>query len=360
SYWDYYDDEYEYEYYDYNWYDRENPCKNSYYMYNNRKVVRNILASDFGIIAKAGTNNEYFVTVSDLRTTEPLSGIEIEFRNYQNQVLAKTKTNGDGMCKIKLENKPFLLVAKKDKQRGYLRVDDASSLSLSMFDVKGDILQKGVKGFIYGERGVWRPGDSLYLTFILEDKNKSLPPNHPVIFELYTPENQLSQRIVKSINTNGFYSFRIQTPADAPTGNWTAKCKVGNSTFSKTLKIETVKPNRMKINLTYPSKILRNGVSEKGSLQVNWLHGVPARNAKVKIEATIAPAKTTFDGYKDYCFDDPSVNFETQEFTVFEGNVDEEGKANVHTDINIDNNTPGMVNVQLKTRAFESGGDFSS
>ncbi|HOS83944.1 MAG TPA: MG2 domain-containing protein [Bacteroidales bacterium] len=360
SYWDYYDDEYEYEYYDYNWYDRENPCKNSYYMYNNRKVVRNILASDFGIVAKAGTNNEYFVTVSDLRTTEPLSGIEIEFRNYQNQVLAKTKTNGDGMCKIKLENKPFLLVAKKDKQRGYLRVDDASSLSLSMFDVKGDILQKGVKGFIYGERGVWRPGDSLYLTFILEDKNKSLPPNHPVIFELYNPENQLSQRIVKSINTNGFYSFRIQTPADAPTGNWTAKCKVGNSTFSKTLKIETVKPNRMKINLTYPSKILRNGVSEKGSLQVNWLHGVPARNAKVKIEATLAPAKTTFEGYKDYCFDDPSVNFETQEFTVFEGTVDDEGKATVHTDIDVANNTPGMVNVQLKTRAFESGGDFST
>lgn len=359
SYWDYYD-EYDYEYYDYDWRDRDNPCKQSYYANNRRKVVRNVLASDFGIIAKAGTNNEYFVTVTDLRNTNPLSGIDIEFRNYQNQIIAKTKTNSDGMCKIKLENKPFLLVAKKDKQRGYLRLDDASALSLSVFDVKGEELQKGVKGFIYGERGVWRPGDSLYLTFILEDKNKSLPANHPVIFELYTPENQLSQRIVKSLNTNGFYSFRINTAADAPTGNWTAKCKIGNSTFSKTLKIETVKPNRMKINLTYPTKILRNGVVEKGNLQVNWLHGIPARNAKVKIEATLAPAKTTFDGYKDYIFDDPSVTFEPREFTIFEGNVDEEGKATIQTNLDIDRTTPGMVQVQLKTRAFESGGDFST
>lgn len=351
-----YDDDY---YYDYNWQERDDPCKNSYYAYNKCKIEKNVFASNMGIIAKAGSNGDYFVAISELSTTNPISGVEVELYNYQNQKIATAKTDKEGMCHIHTEHKPYLIIAIKDSERGYLRVDESSALSVSSFNVGGTVLQKGVKGFIYGERGVWRPGDSLYLHFILEDKNKSLPSNHPVIFELYTPDNSLSQRIVTSKHTNEFYSFPIKTAGDAPTGNWLAICKIGNSTFSKTIKIETVKPNRMKILLTYTSAHLKKDKIENGNLQVNWLHGAPARNARVKIEATIAPAITTFDGYKDYTFDDQSRVFTGQEFVVFENNVDNNGHASIPTKISIPNKTPGMVNVQLKTRAFESGGDFS-
>ena len=50
-----------------------------------------------------------------------------------------------------------------------------------MFDVSGQQIKKGIKGYIYGERGVWRPGDSLFLSFILEDKENLLPEEQPVI-----------------------------------------------------------------------------------------------------------------------------------------------------------------------------------
>jgi uncharacterized protein YfaS (alpha-2-macroglobulin family) len=42
----------------------------------------------------------------------------------------------------------------------------------AIFDVGGSEVQRGLKGMIYGERGVWRPGDSLHIAFILEDKGK--------------------------------------------------------------------------------------------------------------------------------------------------------------------------------------------
>ncbi len=357
DYWYYYEDEY---YYDdsYDWYDRDNPCKNSYYM-NDRKVVRNVLASNMGIIAKAGTNSEYNVIISDLRTTDPISNVEIEFRNFQNQVIAKGNTNSDGICKIRLKNKPFLIIAKKDKQRGYLRIDDASSLSLSMFDIKGEELKKGVKGFLYGDRGVWRPGDSLYIMFILQDNNKSLTSDHPVVFELFTPENQLIKRIVRTSNVNGFYNFKIKTSGDSPTGNWVAKVKVGASVFSKSIRIETVKPNRMKIYLKYNKQIISQGKTEVGNLQVNWLHGTPAKNLKVLIEAELSSTKTEFNEFKDYVFDDPSKTFISKTFTVFQGTLNNEGKASVLTKFDVENTGPGMINVHLKTRAFETGGDFS-
>ena len=359
SYWSYYEDEEEYYAEGYNWQEKDDPSKDSYYMLGSHKVAKNVLASDYGIIAKAGSNNEYYVAVTDLRTTDPLKSIDIEFRNLQNQPMATVTTNSDGMCNVKLADKPFVLIAKKDKQRGYLRLDDASSLSLSMFDVKGDELKKGVKGFIYGERGVWRPGDIMFLTFILEDKNNALPPNHPVVMELYNPMGQLSQRVVRSTNVNGFYSFNLKTAGDAPTGNWTVKMLVGGSTFARTLRVETVKPNRLKINLNFPSDILHKGVTENGKLQVNWLYGAPAANSKVTIDATVASAKTNFESCKGFVFDDPTKTFSSQDISIFKGNVNADGAADVKFKFDLATDAPGMVAVQMKTYAFEAGGNFS-
>ena len=137
-------------------------------------------------------------------------------------------------------------VAKTGSQRGYLKTSDGESLSISNFDVGGESVAKGLKGFLYGERGVWRPGDSLFLTFVLEDKLKLLPASHPVVFELQNPQGQITNRIVRSNGENGFYKFATKTSSDAPTGNWTARVKVGGADFSQSVKIETVKPNRLK------------------------------------------------------------------------------------------------------------------
>jgi hypothetical protein len=254
----YYDDDYYYYDDDYSWDERDNPCSKSYYSRNNRKVAKNVFASDLGIIAKGGNGKTLTVAVTDIKTTQPLANVSIEIYNYQHQLMKKATTNSDGLVDIDLNKKPFLLVAKQGKQVGYLRLDDGSALSVSMFDVGGAAIKKGVKGYIYGERGVWRPGDSLFVAFILEDKLGVLPINHPVVMELYTPENQLYSRKIKTTGENGFYDFRTKTDDDAPTGNWLAKIKVGGSSFTKTLKIETIKPNRLKINLDFKTKVLKD------------------------------------------------------------------------------------------------------
>ncbi|MFX8500563.1 MG2 domain-containing protein, partial [Acinetobacter baumannii] len=88
------------------------------------------------------------------------------------------------------------LIAKKGNEKSYLKLDDGSSLSLSRFEVDGVEVKNGIKGFIFGERGVWRPGDSLFLGCIIEDKDKKLPQEHPVEMELISPKGQLYKRLV--------------------------------------------------------------------------------------------------------------------------------------------------------------------
>ncbi len=339
--------------------ERDDPCKATYYMLGERFKGRNLLSSDLGIIAKSGRGTDILVAVTDIRTTKPQPNVEVEIYNYQQQLVGSSVTDAKGFVNIDLKRKPYLLVAKKDRQRGYLRLDDGSALSMSMFDIGGQKTKKGVKGFIYGERGVWRPGDSLFVSFILQDENNVLPKKHPVVFELYTPQRQLFERKVKTTSVNGFYDFRTATEMDDPTGNWLAKIKVGGSTFTKTIKIESIKPNRLKIKMDFGAEILTDVSKAEGKLEVKWLHGAIADNLKADIEMNLTKGSTSFKKYEDYQFDDPSKVFRAQEKMVFEGKLDGDGKAKVHPKIQVKTGAPGMLRASFKIRAFEQGGDFS-
>lgn len=352
-YWDYF-------YEDYNWSERDDPCTDSYYAYRNNQneASRNVLASDLGIIAKGGPGTDLLVAVTSLVSAEPLSGVELEIYNYQQQLMEVKQSNQNGMVSIPLEQKPYLLIAKHGSQRGYLRLDDGSALSTSMFDVSGNKNAQGIKGYLYGERGVWRPGDSIYMTFVLEDKNGILPDNHPVSFELYTPESQLYLNRTRTSGVNGVYDFRTATEGDAPTGNWLAKVNVGGSSFSKTVKIETVKPNRLKINIDFGTEVLKKG-PVAANLNALWLHGAVARNLKADIEMDLNSTTTSFDAHQGYVFDDPAKSFEADEEMVFEGRLDEQGNARFSPGIQVGKEAPGMLQAFFKTRVFENSGDFS-
>jgi alpha-2-macroglobulin len=356
SYWDSYDDYY---YDDYDWTQRDNPCHSSYYT-GNRKIRKNIFASDLGLLAKRGGEGNTLVVVNDLKTTKPMSGVQLQLYDYQLQVIGTASTGADGKAIINTDKKPFVLMAINGPQRGYLKVADGESLSLSNFNVGGEAVKKGLKGFLYGERGVWRPGDSLYLSFILEDKMKLLPPAHPVIFELQNPQGQVTSRIVRSSSDNGFYKFATATASDDPTGNWLGRVKVGGTEFTQPIKIEMVKPNRLKINLDFGvEKLTASRSSITGDLKVNWLHGAPGKNLRAQFDVLLTKGTTKFDAYPEYVFDDPSIDFYSEAQTIFDGYTDSDGNAKVIANIEVSDAAPGTLNAVFRGKVYEESGNFS-
>jgi uncharacterized protein YfaS (alpha-2-macroglobulin family) len=343
----------------YSWNERFDPCKSSYYT-KDRWAKRNIIASNIGLIAKRGNDNSMLVAVTNILTAQPMPGVSLELMDYQKQVLYKGTSDADGMAKFDLKRKPYLLVATHGAEKGYLKLDDGSSLPLSRFNVGGDEIQSGLKGFIYGERGVWRPGDSIFLSFILEDKLKTLPADHPVEFELYNPDGQLYKRITQTKALDGFYSFHTATELSSRTGNWTAKVKVGGASFEKKIKIETIMPNRLKLSLSFNGATeLVKGSTTNGTLEAHWLFGGIAQNLKAKVDAFLSPQKTAFKNYPDYVFDDPTHAFNTQTQTVFDGKLNANGSAAINADINVEKQAPGQLRANFVVKVFEPGGNFS-
>ncbi|HZH87323.1 MAG TPA: MG2 domain-containing protein [Brumimicrobium sp.] len=363
--WEYIND-WGYDYYDYDYFDgydysrQDDPCSHSYY--RNNSVVKNIFASDIGIIAKTGTNGQTVVAVTNIVSALSIQGATVRFYDYQQQVIAEEVTDQKGIAKTKtLKGTPFFIVVEHNNKKGYLRLGDGNSLPLSRFDIDGATIQEGIKGFIYGERGVWRPGDTLFLNFILEDKDKMIPKDHPIIFELHNARGQLVKREVRKESMNGFYNFTTPTDADAPTGNWSAKVQVGGATFSQTIKVETIKPNRLKINLKLNDELISaSNPYVKGDLTVKWLHGAPVRQLKTDISLKFLPTPTVFKAFKNYSFDDPSKSFYPSTEQFLERNLNDEGKLTFNQKIEVDDQAPGMLKAIFTTRAFERGGDFST
>lgn len=342
----------------FNWQQRDNPCHVSYYT-SERFVSRNIFASNLGIIAKEGKSNNYTFAVSNLNTAMPEDKVEISLFDFQHQLMGKTFTDNRGMSNIALSGKPFVAVAKKGNQTGYLRIDDGSSLSLSNFDVTGQQVQAGIKGYLYGERGVWRPGDKLFLTFILDDPEEKFPANTPVIFRLVNSRGQEVNRQVATSSENGFYHFPVTTQPDDPTGNWYARVQVGGATFEQRVKIETVKPNRLKIDLKLPETITP-GSRQTANLSALWLHGAPAPSLKTIVEAELFAIKTTFKGFEKYNFDNPGAIFSPSKQTIFDGRLNDRSVADIPLDFQSESNAPGKLRAWFTTRVFEEGGDFST
>lgn len=344
----------------YKWEERDNPCHPSYYMSSDRTAACNVLASNLGMIVKRNSLNKIWIAVNNIIDTQPTEGAKVAAYNFQLQPIGEATTDADGFAVITPRGVPFIVVAEADQQKAYVKVADGEEQSVSRFDVGGKDIQKGLKGYVYGERGVWRPGDTLHIAFILEDKEKRIPDKHPVSLEIYNPRGQFYNKQISTNGMNGFYTFDVPTRSDDPTGLWNAYVKVGGTAFHKALRIETIKPNRLKINLQLPGNIIQASDKEIHTiLSSSWLTGATAANLKAKVEMSLSKVNTQFKNYGQYIFNNPATDFSTVKSDVFNGALNAEGKIGFTLKLPKAGNAPGMLQANITSQVFEPGGDAS-
>uniref|UniRef100_UPI003AF9329B alpha-2-macroglobulin family protein n=1 Tax=Alistipes shahii TaxID=328814 RepID=UPI003AF9329B len=254
----------------------------------------------------------------------------------------------------------YTVLAEANGDAAFVRVERGAALSLSNFDVGGTTDTKGIKGYLFGERGVWRPGDEIYLTLIVASDNP-LPENHPASLEFYNPNGQLVQSAVSSGSTDGIHTFKLRTTPASPTGIWRAKATFGGATFEKNIRVDAVKPNRMKIEMRLGDGQTVDAKEFTGRLTARWLHGAPAAGSKVTLQAQLSQIPTRFKGYPDYSFDDATKQFAPEEREIVSGTTGADGALQLTTDrlSSLEGLSPGMLNGKFTVKVFEKSGDFS-
>ena len=341
------DDEYDYDYY-----------FGDYRTYKERSKV--VVQSDIGLICKSSGSDQYVVYTTDLVSARPKGGCKVRTYDRQNQMLAEASTDSEGRAVLRTKDEPYIVTAEAGGDVTFVKVEPGTALSLSNFDVGGTANPKGIKGYIFGERGVWRPGDDIHLTFIVTSDNP-LPESHPASLEFFNPNGQLVQSLVNNSSSDGIYTFKLGTTPAAPTGQWLARVSLGGAVFEKAIRVDAIKPNRMKIDMRLGDGKRIDARKFTGSLTAKWLHGAPADGAKVTLQAQLRQIPTRFKGYEKYSFDDATKYFETEEREIVSGTTDQQGTLQLTTGglASLEGLSPGMLSGKFTVKVFEKSGDFS-
>ena len=330
----------------------------NYDTYRERRV--SLLCSNLALLAKQG-DKSLDVYAFDILSGKPASGVRIKLYDYVRQELAKGVSDRDGHLTIPVRDEARFLVANDGASWSYLDLRKEKALTTSNFDVSGTTHKDGIKAYLFGERGVWRPGDTLHIGAVVLFDNGGLPAGHPVIAQLRNADGQVVQTLNAKYEGKPIFHFPFTTQPDAVTGRWSVQLEIGGQTFTKPVRIETVKPNKLDIDLQFATPVIRLDGDTRGTVAVNWIYGAPGSGLKVDGELDVTPAKTTFKGYESYDFKDDARSFDDQKFNYSGMVTDTTGRCALDAGIKLTRRAvPGLLTAGFTLHAYEPSGEFST
>ncbi len=320
------------------------------------QIYKPITISDLGVIAKVyGQRNDNLIDVfvTDLKTGQPVQNAKVTAFNYYQS--ASLNTNNQGMVTVAGSRYSTIRVEKNGQFS--MITPDAMRWNNSGFDVGGiSEYELEARGYIYTERGVYRPGDTVNISLIARFRNEGID-NAPADLQVYDPQGTLVEEMTYTGSKDGFYNFTLVTEDNAPTGDWNVQIRVGNKYFYKNLKIETVVANRLKVLVEPQSKnVLPSNKQFEFDIESRYLFGAPANGLPYTTDVELFRLNNPFPKYQEFRFSSELVDFENSTSKIKEGRLDSEGKATLTWNVPDLRTAPGPLKARLKAAVSEEGG----
>ena len=355
--------------------DVPSPCRDSY-SYSSAVGVEGgkvnvgsyLMRSNLGLQARTGATGQLELIATDLRTAEPAEGVSVQILSKQHQVLAEARTNGQGMARANVPPlpAPCLLVGKSELGYAYLKIANSKALDYTPF---ADQLRGGaaieepgqLKGFLYTERGTYRPGDTLHVAFILQGA-EAAGLEGPVVLEVTNPQGGSIYKRSRTETLGQHYRWNVPTDPSAPTGGYSLMVRAGSQSFYQRVGVEEIRPNRMAIQTRLSLPAFLEGTPGQAEVLARYLYGSPAAGLRLSVRSTAAMADFAPAGFEGYTFRDynqPEPDLAAKPGLVLDGRTDADGKATLPF------NTPDFgqklypVKLTFTTQVFEQGGQFS-
>ncbi|MFH1121338.1 MAG: MG2 domain-containing protein [Bacteroidota bacterium] len=324
--------------------------------------VQLVSVSDIGLIVKEGAD-EIFVAARSIANAKPLSGVNVRLISKSNQQVYQTTTNSEGVAVFKnigktAQGTSITMVSAHRGSDFNVLLFNRSQVETSRFDIGG----KRTSGqqydvFIYGDRNLYRPGDSVFCNAVVRNFKWETISGIPVKFRVIAPDGRdfIIRRI--TLGKEGAAELAFRLPESALTGGYVVEVLSSNDVLMGNYRIgvEEFMPDRIKVDVKTDKTGYKNGGILKASINAVNLSGPPASNRKTENELRISRKSFTAKGYDDFNFDittPADIYFENK---ISEGLTDAAGKAEElfnlpeFTDI-------GLLTGRLFTTVFDETG----
>lgn len=326
------------------------------------KDSRLISITDIGLISKVG-QNKITVFANSIKSASPLSNVIVYAYGKNNQLIGKTTTDGNGTGEIELINKemsgfnPALIIAKTANDFTSLNLR-RTEVNTSRFDVGGKRTNKSnVDAYLYFERNIYRPGETVNGACILRDFNFEKIPNAPFTVSIVLPSGKELKSLKKYINDQASFDFSFPIPKSVMTGTYSLVVKNGAEVVlaHQNVLIEEFMPDRIKLTTRFDKS--EYAPKDKVNLELTAINyfGPPAANRNYEAELQLSALSYHSKKYNDYNFRLENLSAYFQPIN-FDGTTDANGKANATYEIPASYTNMGILELEALTTVFDETG----
>jgi hypothetical protein len=272
-----------------------------------------LLISDIGITSYQGTDGMILVTRS-LTTTKPLQNVHLTLYARNNIALAEVTSDAHGIAKIPVTalegnggKEPLILMATATNQDFTFMDISIAPYDLSDRGVTGRTAPGSTDAFLYTERGVYRPGETVYLTALLrDDLGQAIDSGLPLTIRILRSDNQIVTEQVLQQQGLGGYSFKFQLSNNARAGRWNIEAfldpkaaTIGTVGFQ----VEDVVPPRIEVKVSQtPAIPMKPGDFGAFAIEAQYLFGAPGADLNATGEMSITADSNPFPQFPNYRF----------------------------------------------------------
>ncbi len=321
------------------------------------------MVSDIGLYTLRGDDG-LTVYTKRLSTAENYDGVKLELISKNNEVLDRTVSKEgkaffpDKVLKGRYGLKPKAIYA-------YGEADDFSVIDLSK--PPHDLSDRGVAGrdnpgrydaYIYSNRGIFRPGETVPIQILLRNKLAQAQKDVKLSMKLFDSRQVKVEERLLTTDELGHIGTELHLSESASTGKWYLGLYAGGSETVGSLSflVEDFVPPKIKIDIKEYPKVISPKKESLIRASIHYLNGLPLPHATVEVTTILHRAKTPFKGYEAYQFGDMKERFGNRYLQPVTLQTDADGNVAIPFTLDGMPDTTLPLSAHITISASEPGG----
>lgn len=323
------------------------------------------IVSDLGLTAFSGDDGVH-AFVRSLASADAIANASVRLVARNNEVLATATTDKNGYVRFEPGqskgeggNAPAILVAENGNGE-YAFLDlTTNAFDLSDRGVKGRDAPGPLDGYLYTERGVYRPGEEVNVTALVRDSTGAAA-SLPVTLIVVRPDGVEYGRYPLSEQELGARSLRLALGGGAMTGTWRARLHAdpkADAITQVSFLVEDYVPERLDLTLKEGEGKLAPDETKTIDVSGRYLYGPPAAGLDIEGDIVVKASSKDLDGYAGYRFGEADETVSPVRQPLEEVvETDADGKAALSVKLPAVTKTARPLEANVIVRLRESGG----
>ena len=341
---------------------------------NPAQARRWIVFTDMAMLAYDGSES-LDVVVRSLKSAKTMSGVRVALVAADGESLAEAQSDADGRVRFL---RPLLKGQGAERAKMVMAYGAQGDLAVLDLDrspvdlskqgvggrteggVDGRSVAADIDGYLYADRGIYRPGETVHLTAMIRDRMAKAVNDRKDEIIVKRPSGVEFRRYQFSQANAGVALADIALPRSAPRGRWTAELRIEGieeATGSLSFSVEDFAPQRLAVTATGQESVpLALGDTRKVDVSARFLYGAPGAGLQTQGEARLRADTDPFPAFKGFEWGDQGKPFEEKYLDLGATVTDGEGRAILSVGTGDVGDTAQPLVASVTASVFEPGG----